>query len=207
MSEPTYSFQPIEQWPGEQTKVWERSRFKASWSDTMDLLDRELFQLQAKNVILQAYVDRSQLRLDGMLRASARPSRPGVILTFDSRFGPLSYPCDRFDDWQDNVRAIALALEALRKVDRYGVTRRAEQYKGWAKLPDPSKDHGFSTAEEAWGFICWAAQMKDQPMDEFKAVWSAAVKQYHPDRNPDGDAIFKRLVAAREMIPAYYSRA
>ena len=34
-----------------------------------------------------------------------------------------------------NLRAIALALAALRAVERYGVTRRQEQYKGWAELP------------------------------------------------------------------------
>lgn len=44
------------------------------------------------------------------------------------RRGHLSYPCDTFTTLQDNLRVIALALEALRMVDRYGVTRRGEQY-------------------------------------------------------------------------------
>jgi hypothetical protein len=35
-----------------------------------------------------------------------------------------------FFDWRDNVRAIALGLEALRTVDRYGITHKAEQYTG-----------------------------------------------------------------------------
>jgi hypothetical protein len=101
----------------------------------MYLLERELRALRAKNIVIQAAVTDQDIRNDGWLRANARPEHPGVILTFDSRHGPLSYPCDAFNDWQANVRAIALALEALRKVDRYGVTKRGEQYTGWKALP------------------------------------------------------------------------
>jgi hypothetical protein len=57
-----------------------------------------------------------------------------VILSFTAKVGALSYPCDTFTTWQDNVRAIALALEALRKVDRYGVTTHGEQYRGFLAL-------------------------------------------------------------------------
>jgi len=45
-------------------------------------------------------------------------------------------PCDSFRDWEANLRAIALSLEHLRAVDRYGVTtEEEEQYTGWLRLP------------------------------------------------------------------------
>lgn len=57
--------------------------------------------------------------------------------------------------WEDNLRAIALALEALRKVDRYGVTRRGEQYTGWKQLTagdsGPSAERGRRLIADAGG--------------------------------------------------------
>lgn len=143
-----YVVRPIDQWPGEPTRQRQPSAFTAKWSNTLDILERELRELRAKDVVIQADVQPHQLRNDGMLRAEARPASPKVILSFESKHGPLSYPCDRFHDWQDNVRAIALALEALRKVDRYGVTRKAEQYKGWSKLPPPNSPMSIREAAE-----------------------------------------------------------
>ncbi len=43
----------------------------------------------------------------------------------------LVYATDCCDFWQHNVRSIALGLEALRAVDRYGISRRGEQYAGF----------------------------------------------------------------------------
>lgn len=43
----------------------------------------------------------------------------------------LVYATDACQDWRHNVRSIALGLEALRAVDRYGISRRGEQYAGF----------------------------------------------------------------------------
>jgi hypothetical protein len=129
------SIRPIQQWPGDLTRARQRSPFFAKWSDTLHVLGRELRALNARGVALQIAMREQDFRIDGYPRANAKPEHPGVILSFESKYGPLSYPCDRFWDWQDNVRAIALAMEALRKVDRYGVTKRGEQYTGWKALP------------------------------------------------------------------------
>lgn len=119
------AFRPIQSWPGALTKIRRRAQFKAGYTATLGLLDRELQYLAAKDVVLQVALRDEDIRLDGAPRANAKPaSHPGVILSFDSKHGPLSYPCDTFADWEDNLRAIALSLEHLRAVDRYGVTKR-----------------------------------------------------------------------------------
>ena len=59
------------------------------------------------------------------------PKGPAVIIAFESKHGPLKYATDVFDHWHANLRAIALGLEALRKVERYGITQRGEQYTGF----------------------------------------------------------------------------
>jgi hypothetical protein len=125
---------PIVAWPGAETKARQRGNFSAAWAVTLDVLDRELHYLGAKDVLLQVAIPANQFRLDGFPRATARQEHPGIILTMNTNVGALSYPCDTFLRWEDNLRAVALALEALRKVDRYGVTKRGEQYQGFLAL-------------------------------------------------------------------------
>ena len=81
------------------------------------------------------------------------------MISFKSRFGPLRYATDAYEQeyyggltsWQANVRAIALALEALRAVDRYGVSKRGEQYTGWKAIEAPRAGHfADAAAAEAW---------------------------------------------------------
>lgn len=110
------------------------SQFASSWSSTEEVLERELRQLRARNVVLEMDVREDDIRVDGRIRANARPSTPAVRLAFDSSQGPLIYATDRFWTWQDNVRGIALGLEALRKIERYGIANRDEQYTGFKQL-------------------------------------------------------------------------
>lgn len=193
-------FETLDQWPGERTRSRQRSRFKAGWSDTCALLSRELKHLGCRRLVIEADCDRSQIRVDGMFRADARLRSPGVILAFASKHGPLRYPCDTFDDWQDNVRAIALALEALRTVDRYGVTRRAEQYRGWQQLPPPGGEARWSAAE-AREFL---SRLVDGPPNFGSPAWvEAALRQAefktHPDRGGSAE-LFKKVQQARAAL-------
>jgi hypothetical protein len=215
---------PIDQWPGEFTKRRQGTDFTASWSDTVALLAREVEHLAGPGaqVVLQAAIGESDCRLDGWIRANARPTHPGVILSFESRrLGPLRYHTDRFEGqaggytrylpgWQSNVRAIALGLEALRKVDRYGIATAGEQYRGWQALP-PGAPVGEMTVEEAARFIAehgnptlielggWANLASPGYDLLLETTFRAAAKNLHPDRGGD-PALFRRLTEARQII-------
>lgn len=193
---------PIDVWPGEQTRNRRRHPFRkqnsrgwmessVNWSGTMDLLERELKQLQAQNVVLQMAVTDRDIRNDGWIRANANPAHPGVILAFESKFGPLKYPCDTFTDWRANVRGIALALEALRKVDRYGVTKRGEQYTGWKRLPARAANGPAAILAEHSGMT--RAEVEASPRKAFLL----ASKSTHPDQGGDADAFSEVVDAAR----------
>lgn len=118
---------------------------RSSWADTEHLLMYELERLDARRVVLELDVRDRDIRVDGTLRADARPSSPAVRLAFETDDGPMVFATDRYgwgyDDtpraggWLHNARAIALGLEALRKVDRYGITAHREQYRGFRALP------------------------------------------------------------------------
>lgn len=183
------TFRPIEGWPVDFTRHRRRSSFSASLTRTVDLLARELRELSARRIVIQLAVDEGALRMDGLPRADARPEHPGIVLSFESKWGPLKYATDEFWTWQDNLRAIALAMEALRKVDRYGVSKRGEQYTGWRAIPastDPAA--AIQTAEQA-----------REVLARYNGDARAAIRATHPDTGGDVDE-FRRVVKARDLL-------
>jgi len=188
-------------WPtGQRTPPEQRqhSRFKAPYSRTLAQLQHELRMLDAvEPVVLEAGYQLHEIRLDGLPRKGARPSDPAVIVSFGSRVGPPRYGCDTFWTHEDNLRAIALALEALRAVDRYGVTKRGEQYQGWSALP-PTAQPGMSP-EEAEAFIHHAAATSDEPGEQItlREAYRRAARRLHPDVGGDSEQ-WARLDRARQ---------
>lgn len=176
---------PISSWPdGEAPIEWRPSPFDAPWHATTEVLARELRMLDARQVVLELAIGESEIRLDGKPYARARARHPGVILSFESRHGPLRYATGAFDSWQANLRAVALGLEALRKVDRYGIARRGEQYRGWRQLHSGADDE--STIERGRRIIAGA----DGDVRE-------ALKATHPDRG--GNPVdFRSVQLARD---------
>lgn len=53
---------PAGQWPEPLTPKRDRSRFKAGWTDTVRLLERELRMLDAVDVLLQMPIPKSMMR-------------------------------------------------------------------------------------------------------------------------------------------------
>lgn len=161
----------------------ERSPFAATFNKTVDLLHRELFQLGAKDVVMEVDIPPSRIRQDGMPRADAKALTPGITLRFRAmsvKGRPmLEYDVDSYLSWQDNVRAIALALEALRKVTRYRVLEEGSQYVGQKALPAGSGESSMNVAEAT-------AFFRKEGVSATAEGARALEKRFHPDRN-DGD--------------------
>lgn len=184
------------------------ARFTAPWISTLQLLGRETELLGAPLVVLQVDVREGDIRRDGMLRANSKVDFPGVRVAFDSVHGPLTYATDAYTSWQANIRAIALGLEALRAVDRYGVSSRGEQYRGWLAL-EAGPASSFETTEEAARWLAEQAGAPDPTSaqrvltdpDWRRKVLHAVVMQHHPDRGGDR-ADWDRYEAARQLVEA-----
>lgn len=186
------------------------SPFRATWTDTLTLIERELIMLNAprnKPWVLQLDVPESRIRKDGGVYANTT-APPPVRVAFESRYGPLLYTCDKFWKWQDNVRAIALSLEALRKVDRYGVAGSGQQYTGWTAISSrPAKMTREQAAEfialwaggEAGELNAWASKILADPGERDRALRLAA-KRVHPDITGDDGDLMARLNAARSIL-------
>jgi len=194
-------FVPCEKWSGERTKSRRYDQFRSTYVQTLDLLEQELNYLRAREIVLQAFISWQDLRNDGLPRSDAKFVDPGVILTFDSASGPLSFPCDRYTDWQANLRAIALWLEALRAVNRYGVTRHAEQYQGWKKLAAPNGPAPM-VRDEAAAFVAshsgapeiWPRVKADKSVRD--DAYRLAARACHPD----GGGTHERFVKLQEAM-------
>lgn len=179
----------------------EASRFTVGWDAALQLLDRELTALKARDVVFEVDVTDAQIRLDGMLRSGARVDFPGVRIAFESKHGPLTYATDRFlkpswqrkgmqQHWQHNVYAIAKSLERLRLVDDYGVTKRGEQYTGFKALPaGRSMPASHMTTDQACRILSELSGVTITPGESeqsTRARLREAKAAAHPDRH-DGD--------------------
>lgn len=196
---------PIREWPGALTSSRKFSPFRAGLTATLELLDREIWQLtdtrtQRESAELLIAIPAGDLwRLDGRPRANAVAEHPGVIFSLESKHGALSYPCDTFTTWQDNLRAIALALEALRKVDRYGVTKRGEQYRGFLAIESTEAPAGFARWQDAEAFLM--ELLGDADLDAMTPAASIRVAKRiaHPDTGGDAET-FQRVVLAEAKL-------
>lgn len=172
--------------------------FRANYAQTLKLLDEELRHLNASEAFLQvALADPARhVRLDGQLHAKAVTIHPGVVLTIVTpEHGTLVYTCDRFEgrygsdppDWQTNLRAITLALADLRRLDRYGIADRGQQYAGFRELGSGTAMEGGATYDrrELARFLSTAAGLEDPiDPDDLEAVertYRTAARAHHPD--------------------------
>lgn len=191
---PDLTIAPLLTWPKELTREHRSAPFTADWSSTLDLLDREIYLIDGRNAVLQVAIEPTDFRKDGKPRANAKQKHPGVILSLDSMRGSLQLPCDTFMHWQDNLRAIALSMEALRKMERYGVAKRGEQYTGWKALnPGPSSvmsEHG--AAEYIRSFAKGGTSLQE--------CYRQARFKTHPDRATGSRKDWDRVERAAAVL-------
>lgn len=180
----TITFRPLPVWPHQETRSRQRSAFATSYSRTLALLDREVRALGGRDIVMGVGLEPYDIRQDGQPRANARSRvHPGVEVSFDSAHGRMTYATDQYLDWQDNVRAIALSLEALRAVERWGVSK-GRQYAGFAALTaGPSLE-----------------DLGRELVDRYGGV-SAALRATHPDTGGPTASTrdFQAVVAFRDL--------
>jgi hypothetical protein len=199
-------FKPLQQWPGIRTKERVYSQFKATWLQTLDLLEYELGKLRASHVVIQIEDPEAHKRMrnDGSMTLADKhwPDKAGVVLTFESPKGNISMPCDRYRYWRDNLRAIALSLEALRAVDRYGVTRGNEQYRGWTQIGNGNGKMDRASALKFIENLAGAPFGRAATSAHFSEVCRALKIRYHPDRSGGSHETFVAIGQAEEVLCA-----
>lgn len=184
-----------------------RARFNTTFTRTTRLLRRELEMLGATGLLVELDIRERDIRLDGYPRADARQvGHPGVRVDFQSKHGPVRMETAEFSTWQDNLRAIALSLEALRAVDRYGVSKRGEQYRGWRALPmSTNPEDAIQTPDQAVHAIHSVVDDLFSADDVAGAFRREAVREAlrraHPDTGGD-DETFRKVRRSQEVLSA-----
>ena len=179
-------------WP----EAWPRTKNRSAayrfgdwtvYSATKGLLE-QIRLLGGRCVIISTSVP---LRRDGVpLSKPPVDGDPGVAVYFERKGIGLCLPCDRYTDVADNIHAIALALEAMRALERHATPQLLEAaFKGFSALPAPP----------TWRDELGACKT----LQEAEASYRAKARSAHPDTGGDHEAM-SALNAAIEAARAEF---
>jgi hypothetical protein len=196
-------------WPGKRTVYKKKAPFKSQWTKTETALARELgySHLGARKIELALELRNGgmDLRNDGKLKANARPGAAVILSFLDKEGQRQAYPCDTYGWWEDNLHAIAVVLEDLRRAERYGV-QSALLRAGFKALPSQATVTMDATAAAgilADGSPFVVADVLRDPSIA-KDVARRAVFASHPDRNHGERAQYDRVEQAKKVLSSHH---
>lgn len=155
-----------------------------TFASARDALVEELRKMKATGVVISTNFS---LNSQGMPRGDRRaPADQGIAIYFTRGRRQLAMACDRYVRAEENMRSLALALDAMRSLERHGggiMTEKA--FSGFAALPPPPS--------------CWEV-LGAEPgaaAAEVDAAWRAKARAAHPDQGGT-TAAMAALNAARD---------
>src|SRR5262245_52393515 len=105
----------------------------------IDRLERELERLGATDPILSSNL---KLSLAGVpYSGQGEPKDRGVAVYFKLKGHDRVLACDRYLSCAGNIAAIANHIDALRRIERYGVGTIEQAFAGYAALPPPTPEN------------------------------------------------------------------
>jgi hypothetical protein len=178
-------------WPRKESYQRMSSRYEVDFATARDHLANELRLARARDVVVSTNVP---TRRDGLPYANMpQPVDPGVAVYWTAigkggKTEPRVIACDVWRTVRENLRAVGLAVEAIRSLERTGATEILERaYAGFARLP-ASSDH--------WAVL---GLLRGTPRDAIDARYRSLARAHHPDRGGDP--------AVMAAINAAYHRA
>lgn len=170
------------------------ARFRCTFAQARDSLIHELDLLGADWEILSTNVE---LRMDGLPYANRpEPVDPGVALYFERDGNEVCLACDSWNRVAHNIRAIAKTVEAIRGIERWGVSDFLDRtFRGFQALPDPS----MVTPPKWYQVIGVAAHT---PTADVVSEYRRRAKMYHPDTGGE-NASHERMAALNEAYAAF----
>ncbi len=174
-------------WP--RTKDRERARFKTTLSAALNALKIECTRLGGINLVLSS----------NCTLGDESPAECGVVAYFTLDGKGIAIPCDRWNTVRDNVKAIALTIEALRGMDRWGAKHMiTAMFTGFIALPEKTE----LTCWEYLGINQNQRLMKKHELEKLiNDQFKACAFRDHPDHGGTPES-FARLQQARDIALA-----
>lgn len=143
------TWRPLPAWPyTKQPRT--PSLFRSTWDASLEKLDQEIGRVGGKDVLIGIVATDDQFTLAGTPKPSFKVLHPGAEVSFtDGQGRRLSFHTDRYPLLHGNIHAIASGLEALRAVERHGITTTGQQYAGFLMLGQGDVDRGRALVEAA----------------------------------------------------------
>jgi hypothetical protein len=199
---PPFPLRWPEGWKRTQPAFRRRPQFATRLGMARDSLLRELRLLGARqgDVVITSDLP---VRLDGMPYASGRPVDPGIAVYWRQPkadgYQDRVMACDRWIEPGGNMRAIALSIETLRGLERWGSSSLVDRaFEGFAALPSVAA-------------IDWRQELGIDPRRPVVSVADARdfyrtrARELHPDAGGDPEAMVRLNqaweAAQRELAP------
>jgi hypothetical protein len=182
-----------------------RNSGQVSFSNARGDLLAELDRLGAANVVITSDLP---TRNDGLPYANGRSDDPGIAVWFVLDRKERVFACDKWRTHAENMQAIALSIEAMRGLERWGagdVITRA--FAGFAALPPGGEsfvaDSPPATVVRKWQEVFEVGALVDvvAPADLLaivKARHRDKIKQHHPDLGGDAQIAIELNAALAE---------
>lgn len=171
-----------------------RGRKPLTVYDAIQRLTGELGRLGARSEILSTNV---QTRLDGLPRSNQpEPADVGAAVYFTLKGQDRCLACDRWDRVADNIAALAQHIDALRRIERYGVGTIEQAFAGYAALAESTSD---------WRNVL-GLNGDRITAEQIEARYRELARTRHPDVGGDGGLMSElnmaRVAALREVDAA-----
>jgi hypothetical protein len=168
------------------------SRYKVSFARARDEVVRSLSLMNVRdyNVVISSNVP---TRRDGLPYANMRePEDPGVACYWTKDSERRVIACDSWRTVRDNLRAVGLALEALRQLERTGASEILNRaFTGFAALPPAGGD---------WRNVL--GLNGDVTIEQVELRYRTLAKMLHPDKG-GSDEKMVALNKARDAALAF----
>lgn len=150
-------------------------------------IEKELERLGGQAPTLSTNV---QLRLDGRPRSDAEPLDPGIACYFRFKGRATVLACDRYLRVADNIAAVAAHIDALRRIERYGVGTIEQALAGYKALPaDTAAD---------WRQVFGFSPSQYVTAEMVNVAFKARASEAHPDKGGTDEGM-AHLNRAREF--------
>lgn len=175
------------------------SKFKQSMERAQQTLNLEIDRLRASDLIISTNL---RTRNDGGYYSAdlaRKEEDPGVAIYFKHKGRQMSMCCDQYNRVWENIYALAMAIEALRGIDRWGVSDFLERaFTGFTAIEEKSTFNQKSIYE------ILGLESRPESVDQVHRAYRVKAKIVHPDM-PGGSApAFKDLQTAYSQILSTY---